>query len=260
MTFNNIINHLKLWCINKAKKYQKMYGAYGGVIYVGCQIAYELEFKLSTLIDKSFENVEDLKSKVLNLIDIHYEPYVLKPQNSLAQHIIDKTNQEFLSFLEEVFIKKDSLAAADIPYRRVTIGTESTALQDKFLSVWKYVNTSYWFPLMGDEPKEISEKFFVMFDCFEPYIKQFKQIVGLPKTHLYSYGESAFRPQHCIETDEIVGYGGHETIYTDKDFSWAIYFSHENTVAFAGSIVPKAKELLLKEKERWNKFEFFSDC
>lgn len=113
-----------------------MYGAYGGVIYVGCQIAYELEFKLSTLIDKSFENVEDLKSKVLNLINIHYEPYVLKPQNSLAQHIIDKTNQEFLSFLEEVFIKKDSLAAADIPYRRVTIGTDCGSSQNTSIQLW----------------------------------------------------------------------------------------------------------------------------
>ena len=45
-------------------------------------------------------------------------------------------------------------------------------------------------------------------------------------------------------------------IYTDKDFSWAIYFSHENTVAFAGTIVPKVKEMMSKEKEHWNKFEW----
>ena len=45
-------------------------------------------------------------------------------------------------------------------------------------------------------------------------------------------------------------------IYTDKDFSWAIYFSHENTVAFAGSIVPTVKELLANEKEHWDKFEW----
>ena len=35
---------------------------------------------------------------------------------------------------------------------------------------------------------------------------------------------------------------------------------YENTVSFAGLIVTKAKELLLKEKERWNKFEFSSNC
>lgn len=256
MIFNNIINHLKLWCINKAKAYQKVCGNYGGVTYVGYQVAYELKFKLSTLIDKSFGSMEDFKTKVINLIDVHYEPSILNPQNSFAQHIIDKTNQEFCEFLEELLSKKDTLTLADIPYTRAIVGSEATALQDKFRSVWGYVNTSYWFPLMGDEPKEVSEKFFIMFDHIEPYMKQLEQIIGLPQTHLYSYGESCFRPQHCIETVELIEYGGYETIYTDKDFSWAIYFSHENTVAFAGSIVPKVKELLSNEKEHWDKFEW----
>ena len=256
MTFNNTINHLKLWCINKAKAYQQVYGNYGGITYVGYQVAYEMEFKLSTLIDKSFDSVEDLKREVVNLIDVHYEPSVLNPQNSLAKHIIDKTNREFCEFLEDIFSKSETLTLADIPYTRAIIGAEATTLQDKFRSVWGYVNTSYWFPLMGDEPKEISEKFFIMFDYIEPYMKQVEAIIGLPQTHIYSYGESIFRPPNCIETVEIIEYGGCETIYTDKDFSWAIYFSHENTVAFAGSIVPKIKELLSNESEHWNKFEW----
>ena len=255
MNFNNIINHLRLWCKNKAEVYRKVYGAHGGITYVGYLIAYELEFKLSTLIDMPFESIGYLKREVISLIDIHYEPSILEPQNSLAQHIIDKTNREFCEILEEVLAQKESLALADIPYTRVIVGSEAIALQEKFQSVWGYANTSYWFPLMGDEPKEISEKVFVMFGHLEPYIKQLKQIMGLPQNHLYSYGESDFRPQNCIETAEFVEYGGHETIYTDKDFSWAIYFSHENTVAFAGSIVPKVKELLSKEKEHWDKFE-----
>ncbi len=256
MIFNNIINHLKLWCINKAEIYQKVYEEHRGIIYVGYQIAYELDFKLSTLIEKSFESIEDLRKEILYLIDVHYEPSVLEPQNSAAQHIIDKTNKEFCEFLEDVLSKNESLTLAEIPYTRVIVGSEAAELQNKFCSVWGYVNTSYWFPLMGDEPTEISEKFFIMFDYFEPYIKQFEQIIGLPQIHIYSYGECDFRPQNCIETVELVEYGGLETIYTDKDFTWAIYFSHENTVAFAGSIVPKVKELLSNEKEHWNKFEW----
>lgn len=258
MTFNNIINHLKLWCINKAKAYQQVYGNYGGITYVGYQVAYEMEFKLSTLIDKSFDSAADLKREVVNLIDVHYEPSVLNPQNSLAKHIIDKTSREFCEFLEDIFAKSEALTLADIPYTRAIVGAEAAALQDKFRSVWGYVNTSYWFPLMGDEPKEISEKFFIMFDYIESYMKQVEAIIGLPQTHIYRYGESVFRPLNCIETVEIIEYGGCETIYTDRDFTWAIYFSHENTVAVAGSIVPMVKELLSNEKEHWNKFEW--DC
>ena len=78
--------------------------------------------------------------------------------------------------MEDIFAKSEALTLADIPYARAIVGAEATALQDKFRSVWGYVNTSYWFPLMGDEPKEISEKFFIMFDYFEPYMKQFEQI------------------------------------------------------------------------------------
>lgn len=106
MIFNNIVNHLKLWCINKAEAYQKVYGIFGGVTYVGYQVAYELKFKLSTLIDRSFEGIEALKREVLNLIDVHYEPSILEPQNSLAQHIIDKTNREFCKFLDELLPKR----------------------------------------------------------------------------------------------------------------------------------------------------------
>jgi len=256
MTFNNILNHLKLWCKVKAESYQNAYGSHGGITYVGYLIAYELEFKLSTLIDKSFEAIEDFKREVLILVDVHYEPSILKPQNSLVQHIIDIMNKEFCEFLEEVLSKQESLSLSDMPYTRVIIGSEANALQDKFRSVWGYVNTSYWFPLMGDEPKEIFEKFFIMYDYFEPYMKQVEQIIELPQTHIYSYGEDMSRPPNCLETVEIIKYGGCETIYTDKDFTWAIYFSHENTVAFAGSIVPKIKELLSNEIEHWNKFEW----
>lgn len=256
MTFNNIINHLKLWCENKAEAYQKVYGAHGGITYVGYLIAYELKFKLLTLIDKPFDDIEEFKREVLILVDVHYEPSILKPQNSLMQHIIDKTNQEFCDFLEEVLSSKETLPLVDMPYARVIVGAEANALHDKFRSVWGYVNTSYWFPLMGDEPKEISEKFFIMYDYFESYMKQVEQIVGLPQAHIYSYSEDVSRPPNCLETVEIIEYGGCETIYTDKDFTWAIYFSHENTVAFAGSIVPKIKKLLSNESEHWNKFEW----
>ncbi len=256
MKYNNVINHLKQWCIGKARAYEKAYGNYGGITYVGYMVAYELDFKLSTLIDKPFECIEDLKSDIISLIDIHYEPSVIEQKNSAARHIIDKTHREFLEFLEDISSRTQSLMLAQIPYTRVIVGPEAAALQEKFCSVWGYVNTSYWFPLMGDAPKEISNKFFIMFDYVEPYMKQIEQIIGLPQRHIYRYGETLFQPQNCVETVELIEYGGCETIYTDKDFSWAIYFSHESTVTFAGSIVSAAKELLSKEKEHWDKFDW----
>jgi len=259
MNFNNIVNHMKLWCKNKAEGYEASYGNYGGVKYVGYQVAYELNFKLSTLIDKSFESIEDFHSEIVDFIDVHYEPSVINPVNKVAKHIIDKINREFCEYLEEIILKNDTLDPVDIPYNRVIIGKEANELREKFLSVWEYVNTSYWFPLMGEEPKSIPNKFFIMFNYLEPYMNKLNEIIGLPKAHIYSYGEAVFRPENCIETDELIEYGGCESIYADKDFSWAIYFSHEDTVAFAGSIVPLVKELLSKEKDHFDKFDLDAD-
>ena len=256
MILNNLINHLKIWCINRADAYYKTYGQYGGVTYVGYLTANELEFKLSTLMDRSFGSAEELKNTIFDLLDVHYEPAVLKPQNNLAKHIIEKINREFLEKVDEIVSNPSNLPLADVPYKRIMVGREADELMERFASVWGYVNTSVWFPLLGEEPKEVAEKFFVMFDYFEPYIKQFEQIIGLPQKHIYSYGENFGRPEHCIETVELIEYGGHEMIYADKYFSWAVYFSHENTVSFAGSIVPMVKELLSNEKEHWNKFEW----
>lgn len=258
MNYNNVVDHLRLWCLDKARGYQKAYadGGYGGVTYVGYQAAYELEFKLSTLIDRSFESLEALKKEILELLEVHYEPSVRNPQNSVAKHIIDKIQREFRCFLEEVIAKGETLEKRSVPYSRVIVGEEALALQERFRSVWGYASTAYWFPLMGDEPREISEKIFIMAHYFEPYQKAFEQRIGLPHTRLYSCGECNFRPPHCLETVELEEYGGLETMYTDKDFSWAIYFSHENTVSFAGAIVPMVQELLVKEKEHWNRFEW----
>ena len=225
-------------------------------MYVGYLVAYELEFKVMALIDVSFESSEALRNEIISFIGVHYEPTIINPQNRLAQHIIEKTNQEFCDYLDNLLLQKDSLAPADLPYMRVILGPEAAALKSKFNSIWKYVNSSYWFPLIGNEPKEIANKFFVVFDRFEPYMEQMDQILGLPQTHMFCYGESFFRPEHVTETSELIEYGGNELIYTDKEFSWAIYFSHENTVSFAGSIVPKVQELLLKEKTFWDKFDW----
>ena len=113
MTFNNIINHLKLWCENQAEAYQKAYEAHGGITYVGYLIAYELEFKLSTLLDKPFKDMEEFEREILTLVDVHYEPSILKPQNSLAQHHCD------IQFSLRGSSHHPAPAGADIRHRQV---------------------------------------------------------------------------------------------------------------------------------------------
>lgn len=259
MIFNDDINRLKLWCENRAKACMPTDGSYGGIASVGYHLVYELIFKRSTLMDRPFESKNDFREAILAMMEIHYEPCILEPQNNAAQHMIEKTNRAFCAYLDEVLSEPGIPAPVDILFRRIIVGDEAKGLIEKFRTVWGYVNTCCWFPLMGNEPEEIEEKFYIMFQYLEPYQKALEKLLGLPQTHIYSYGETAFMPEHCEEVAELIEYGGCESIYTDKDFSWAIYFSHEDTVAFAGAIVPKVKELLCAEKEHWDKFEWGID-
>ena len=102
LIYNNFINHLKIWCQNKAKVYEKVYENYGGVTYVGYIVAYELEFKLSTLVDKSFESIEEIQRTILDFVDVHYEHSILKPANNVAKHIVEKTKKRVSRILNRV--------------------------------------------------------------------------------------------------------------------------------------------------------------
>ncbi len=259
MKFNNIINHLLIWCDRKLESYRDKNGGYGGVSSSLSMLLWELQFKLASLIDKEFEDKEQFQNSVFELLDIHYDNSIINPQSCIAERMIEKLNDEFRFCLIDMLFDPETLPAADRPYRRVILGNEAEILIDKYKNVWGYENDSYWFPLMGEEPRHIKKKFFIMFDYLEPYLNELSKLIGLPDTHIFEYSEGDIFPDHCIETTEISEYGGIETIYTDKDFLWAIYYSHEGTVAFAGLIVTKVKELLAKEKDNWNKFEWDLD-
>ena len=251
MTYNNIINHLKIWCRNNKKGYKKFLRK----TYINSLIADKLEFKLSTLIDVPFDDVDSLKRELTYYIDTQCRPAVLNPENRFEKNVINKTVQDFCIYMDDILSRCDELDTAEIPYERMIIGVEAVLLRNKFYSVWKYGDSAYWYPLEKDNTESV-EKLFIMSGYFAPYIQQFKQMIGLPETHLYCFGEDFISTRNYVETNDLDEYYGSEMFYTNKNFSWAIYFSHENTVTFAGSIVPKVKELLSNEKVHWNDFEW----
>ena len=138
-----------------------------------------------------------------------------------------------------------------MPYRRVIWGDEADCIIDRFYEVWKY-NTTYWYPLnemSGDD------KLFMRYERVRPYLGEINRILGLPQERIYEYGEACYNRLHCAEVDELEEYSGSEVAYCPKDFSWLIYYSHEDTVTFAGDIVSLVKGILGKEREYWDCFD-----
>ena len=137
------------------------------------------------------------------------------------------------------------------PYYRFVDGEERERLEYAILEKWNYDPAHYWYPMWGDGD---DSKLFLRADHVEPYLDRLRELMGLPDRHLYEYGEGCREATQLAMVDDIYGYGGFECMYLPEDLSWAVYFSHEDTVTFAGSILGAVKELLADEREHWNKW------
>ena len=253
MVFNGVTEYLLQWCVEKRDEYfrgnqQERADTGRSLLFVKRSFYDEMAYKLCSLVDMDMEDFEAYRNKVRALIPVR-KAYVLRNErDSEALALIREAEEEFRAFLELV---EESDTMEPEHYYRVILGEERERLEYAILEKWGYC-ADYWYPLKGgfDECK-----LFLNMEYLEPYWDRLCGLVGLPAQRVYAYGESFFDDGELAETDAIEGYGGNETAYLPGDLKWIIYFSHEDTVTFAGSIVDAVKELLADEREHWNKWE-----
>lgn len=257
MNYNIHLHHLREWCKQKTSDYYNDYlKSHGSSLYLKYLFTVETEFKLSQLVDHDFENNSSFYEHIVAMIDIHYDFSLKSNLSQTESYMINKMKQEFLLYVQQLLTKEHYKIPSDFQYERVITGDEADAIISKINSHWEYYNDSYWFPLMGEKPQSVSEKFFIMKKYVIPYWNDICNYIFKENSHIYSYGESFYDIKFCIETATIDNIEHEEWSYTDKYFNWFIYFSHESTVSFAGTIVPYIKEILQKEKEHWNRYEY----
>ena len=108
----------------------------------------------------------------------------------------------------------------------------------------------YWYPL--HDPKPLNSEYFEE----DAFLEEF----GVEKLIALITQLGFDRLNVITETDEdekinatqLEEYSGIEKIYFDEKAEWAIYFSHENTVTFVGSIIADSL------KANWSNWENFS--
>lgn len=254
MNYNKRINLLKRWCIEKSNHYSK-HQKEQGFADIRYAATNELIFKLSMLIDKKFVNDADFQKQIENMLDIHVNSLLANPYNNTLKYMIEKINKEFLTYFQEIMFGDSDESISEIPYERVITGKEANEIIAQFNDYWCYDNKAYWFPLMGNEPESVQDKFFVMEKHFVAYRKKIYDWINSQEEHIYSYGESTYNIRFCVETSSLDENLAQEWAYTNKGFTWFVYFSHEGTVSFAGTIVPIVKEILEDKKEHWDSFE-----
>ena len=253
MIYNGVTEYLRRWCVDMQKNYHERYmqersDAGRSLLFVKRSFYDEMDYKLCSLVDMKAESFEAYRERVRALIPVRKAYVLRKERDPEALALIREAEEEFRAFLEGV---TETDAMVPEGYYRVILGEERERLEYAILEKWGYC-ADYWYPLKGGFDES---KLFLDADHLEPYWDRLCALVGLPGERLYEYGESYFDDGQLAETDALEGYGGNEVAYLPKDLSWIIYFSHENTVTFGGTILPMVRELLANEREHWNRWE-----
>lgn len=242
MVFNNVIGALQEWCT--ADMERMIQGSMKQ--YWKARFAEEMVYKLGSLIDREFDDFFQFRNAVLDLLPQRILYALVQERSEAALALLQEAEAEFRAYLEEV---PADVSAKQGPYYRVILGEERDAIGYAILEKWEY-STAYWYPLSGEFDET---KLYLDAELLEPYWDRLLELLDLSEKRVYEYGESWYIGEHCAEVDDLYGYCGNEAVYVPKDLSWIIYFSHEGTVTFGGTIVPAVKELLKDEMEHWNK-------
>lgn len=210
----------------------------------------ELHDKLCTLVDREFPNFEACLAAVKALLPGYRNPTLQNP-SPVAVYFIREAETAFRERLESI---RPDCPAPEIPYLRYLTGDEAAEIADLFREKWDYVPRNYWYPMNGEEIRE--DRLYISADYVEAHWEALEKLLGLPERHIFCLSEDNYPGgPACMEMTELIGYGGLENACCDRDFSWIIYFSHENTVTFAGAILPQVRRLLAAEREHWNRWE-----
>lgn len=256
MIFNQSVEYLAQWCREQEEWYREQ--MHQGLLFVKRSFFDAMAYKLYILTDREADSFEDWRRLARKLVRHQCSDLLAKDQSPLARQVRRNRDPEALALLEEAereyleFL--DGMTQADTAdpqrYLRVLTGEEKAEVEYDVLLRWGY-DTHYWYPLEGSFD---DSKLFLNVQYLEGYWDRLSALIGLPQERVYECGESIFELSGCVEVDELYGYGGCECAYLPKDLSWIIYFSHEGTVTFAGSIVPAVRELLKDEREHWNQW------
>lgn len=254
MVYNNVTNALRRWCDEEIGWYVERYEeeritGQQSLRYLSYTVPGELQYKLGLLIDREFPDYNAYLAAVSDLMSFYMRPTLKQAQGKVALYYIRSAENRFREYLGTLSPEQPAPA---YPYCRVIRGEETERIANHFFEVWNY-DVNYWYPLNGTYDED---KLFIARQWVEPHLKELHRLLGLPQQHIYEYGEARFFHPHCAEVDHLEDYSGSEQAYCPKDFSWIIYYSHENTITFAGTIIPQVKILLHAETEHWNRFEW----
>lgn len=204
---------------------------------------------VETIAGKSFDTPDQCKDELKSLGLDSQTLFTKGKKNEIEKKAIQDERQKFINFIDSI---TDQLleTVEPLPYRRRLLEIEANEIREKLLKHWNF-DGSYWEPLTSCSPQPFI--FFCKDNLSDQDYEKIKKIISdQAENKIYEITE-----EHCdYLTDNSEFYPDcYETIYTDKNFDWIVYGSHEGTIAFGGDwLLPAIKEQLKDKFELINKW------
>jgi hypothetical protein len=113
--------------------------------------------------------------------------------------------------------------------------TQINAAKQNLKEIWNIETNNFWIPLDGQISANTCYFTLDEFDKNYGLIKLSVLINRIEKGKIYSFTESNRYSQ--IDEFNLEKYPGLDTFYSNLSADWVIYITHENTIAFGGSVL-----------------------
>ena len=198
------------------------------------------------IVDKKFKTINECKDELITIGE--YSQHFLNENitNNIANNAINEERIKFIEFLNNIS-GNDLINVERLPFIKKLDKKESKDIRDKLKQIWNFTG-SYW-----EHSNNREETIFLM----EKYIsekdkKGIVEYISKFDTLYYETDELLY----VYETEEL-NLNGNETIYTNLNYNWIIYISHEMYIAFWGKMLLDYLNILFSDRnDKINKYEW----
>ena len=221
MNFNNAISVLRKWCVEKAANEPDSLNI-ASEPNLRKVVFEETSLKLASFTDRDFESFQQFKCEILKFKDDFFGYWLNRELSDESKLQVGAANDDFFEHLDSLCAENLSAPESDT-YFRILTDDEAEALARRLNDVWQYNVDNERYPLttLADNT---NDAFFVDYGIIKHYWSDLCKIIKIPQRRIYTAGEYHFLLYYYAETNEICYRPGASAAFTDKDFTWFIYF------------------------------------
>jgi hypothetical protein len=203
---------------------------------------------IELIINKKYDSVEDCKNELKNIGRYSQTIFTENIKNKIENNAINEERNKFITFIGNIS-EKDLHNVLPLPYNRKLNKIESKDIYKKLNENWNFDGFSW------DHSDNKNEIMFIM----EKYLTEDEKNKIIE--YIFKYDKIFFtidEMENDYETEIIkIEPYGFDTIYTNLNFSWIIYSSHEGYIVFGGKLLLDYLKKLFSDKvEKINKYEW----